>query len=185
MRTTDQERYPPTAAALKSGEQITLRFLAPEDARALGDCFAAMPRATYRFYSPHALDHAGGAAEAAQALSPRRVALVAENGAHGIAGYAWYRWKGEDSRRSTFGICQHPGYRGVGLGQAMIARLLEIAAHVGPPVMSLTVQLANARALALYHKMGFQVVREQVRGEVDEFAAEPEYCMEQLTRTPA
>jgi ribosomal protein S18 acetylase RimI-like enzyme len=141
-----------------------------------------MPRATFRFYSPHPLNHEGGAMEAAQALSPRRVALVAENAGHEIAGYAWYRWKAEDSRRSTFGICLHPDYRGIGLGQAMIARLLVIAAHVGPPVMSLTVQLANARALALYSKMGFQVVREQVRKQIDEFAAEPEYYMEQPTR---
>ena len=185
MRQEDQDRYPPTIATLKNGEQVSLRFLALGDAQALGDCFAAMPRATYRFYSPHPLDHAAGAAVAALALCPRSVALVAENAAHEIGAYAWYRWKADDSRTSTFGICLHPDYRGIGLGQAMIARLLAIAARVGPAVMSLTVQLANTRALALYRKMGFRVVRQQVRGQVDEFPPEPEYYMEQPTREPS
>jgi len=129
-----------------------------------------------------------------------------------IVGYAWYRWRDEgeqpggsrqpsDSRQpsgselpsdsgllsgtaqsSIFGICLREAYRGAGLGQALIARLLEIARAVGPPVMALTVQLANPRAVALYQKMGFRIVREQMREAIGDFVAEPEYAMEQVVR---
>ena len=68
-----------------------------------------------------------------------------------------------------------------GLGQTMMTRLLHIAERVGLPVMGLTVQKANRRALALYRKMGFRIVREQVRGQVEELAPEPEVYMERET----
>jgi len=50
--------------------------------------------------------------------------------------------------------------------------------------MSLTVQLANNRAVALYHKMGFTIVREQMRAasEACGFPAETEYYMERRVR---
>lgn len=50
--------------------------------------------------------------------------------------------------------------------------------------MALTVQLANPRAIALYQKMGFRIVRQQVRDRIGDFAAEPEYAMEQIVREP-
>jgi len=64
-----------------------------------------------------------------------------------------------------------------------MARLLEIAQQVGPPVMGLTVQLANERALRLYRGMGFEVVREQMSdSSAYGFDPEPEYYMERLVR---
>jgi ribosomal protein S18 acetylase RimI-like enzyme len=48
--------------------------------------------------------------------------------------------------------------------------------------VDLTVQHANTRAVILYQKMGFKIVREQVRGTPDDpygFDMEPEYYMEQ------
>ena len=48
--------------------------------------------------------------------------------------------------------------------------------------MSLTVQKANPRAVALYQKMGFEIVREQMRNQVEEFPPEPEYYMERKVR---
>ena len=101
-----------------------------------------------------------------------------------MAGYAWCRWGEEQAKRSTFGICIGRACQGLGAGRALMARLLEIAAVVGPPVMCLTVQLANPRAVALYQSMGFGVVREQTRGEMDGhgFPPEPEYYMEKPVR---
>jgi ribosomal protein S18 acetylase RimI-like enzyme len=181
MLERDRERYPPISMTLQD-RQVKLALLAVGDAEALGDFYAAQPRATYRFYCPHPLTRENAALVAAKALSPTWVALIAKD-AHGtIVGYASYRWESDDSRASTFGICIRPAYRGVGLGQALSARLFEIAADVGPPVMSLTVQKANLRALALYRKMGFRVVREQMRCQVHEFPPEPEYYMERSAR---
>jgi ribosomal protein S18 acetylase RimI-like enzyme len=182
MLDRDRSRFAPVTAALKNSQTVTLRFLAAEDTQALADFYASLPRTTYRFYGPHALTRDPSNAAAA-ARSPTHVCLVAEDQACGhIAGYAWYHWESSQSPTSTFGICLREAYRGIGLGQALMERLLHVAAHVGPPRMSLTVQKANPRALALYRKMGFQVVREQMRGPVAEFPPEPEFYMERETR---
>ena len=102
---------------------------------------------------------------------PTAVYLVAENKAGQIVGYASFWWDANDDKPSTFGICIQKAYRGIALGQALIARLSEVAEDIGPTVMNLTVQKANPRAFALYSKMGFQVLREQMRGQVEEFPA--------------
>jgi ribosomal protein S18 acetylase RimI-like enzyme len=57
-------------------------------------------------------------------------------------------------------------------------RLMKIAHDIGPNIMSLTVQKSNARAVILYQKMGFQIIREQLRGGDNE----PEYYMERTVR---
>jgi ribosomal protein S18 acetylase RimI-like enzyme len=76
------------------------------------------------------------------------------------------------------GICIRRGFQDCGLGAALMDRLGAIARDVGPPVMGLTVQQANPRGIALYQKMGFGVVREQVRpGD-----GEPEFYMERRVR---
>lgn len=50
-----------------------------------------------------------------------------------------------------------------------------LAIPAGPPVMSLTVQKRNPKAIELYKSMGFRIVRDQLR------AADncPEFYMEQ------
>ena len=65
-----------------------------------------------------------------------------------------------------------------------MSRLLEIAKEIGPPIMMLTVQAANERALGLYRKMGFEVVGEGtlVARPAVGFAAEPQYYMERNAR---
>jgi len=189
MQLEYRSQFTPQVAALEDGRQLTLRLLAEDDGEALGDFYESMPRETWRFYCPPKLTREDAAEKAAHALSPTKVCLVAVDETTGqIAGYDWYRWKNEESRAGVFGICLREAYRGIGLGRALIQRLLEIA-HLlrrgykfGPPVMSLTVQLANPRAVALYTKMGFRIVREQVREQIADFPAEPEYYMEQTVR---
>ena len=188
MQIEDGSQSPPRVVTLRDGRQLTLRLLAEDDAEGLGDFYESMPRETWRFYCPPKLTREDAAEKAARALSPALVCLVAVDETTGqIAGYDWYQWENEESRASVFGICLREAYRGVGLGRALIQRLLEIAhgrlrggvRKVEPPVISLTVQLANPRAVALYTKMGFRIVREQVREQVADFPAEPEYYMEQ------
>lgn len=178
----DQERFAPTPATLKDNRVVTLRFLAIEDAERLGDFYLSIERAAYRFYCPHPLTREQAAKKVAMAFAPTSGVLVAENETQEIVGYASYWWNADDEKPSIFGICITQAYRGIALGQALMARLFEIAEKVGPPVMSLTVQKANPRAFALYSKMGFQVVREQMRKQVEEFPPEPEYYMERPAR---
>lgn len=201
MLPEDQASYPPLTATLKDGRSVRLRLISVADTSALSDFYASLPRETWRFYCPPRLTHEDAVRRAAEAEAPTVVCLVAQEPWSGaIVGYAWYRWRDEgeqpsgsglpgDSRlpsgtaqSSIFGICLREAYRGAGLGQALIARLLEIARAVGPPVMALTVQLANPRAVALYQKMGFRIVREQMREAIGDFVAEPEYAMEQVVR---
>jgi len=184
MKPEDRRRFPPQAVGLKDGRQGVIRPLATDDAVALGDFYATVPREDLRFYCPHPLTREKAAENAAAADSPYQVVLVLEAPDRTIAGYAWYRWTEENASRSTLGICIRRDFQGVGAGQALLARLLEIAQEIGPPIVSLTVQLANARGRALYQKMGFRVVREQVRPADPALGleAEPEYYMERRVR---
>lgn len=195
MLPEQQAGYPPLIATLKDRRSVRLRLISLVDASALDDFYASLPRETWRFYCPPRLTREDAARRAAEADAPTIVCLVAEEpSSRAIAGYAWFRWRDEGeqpgdsgqphgtAQSSVFGICLREAYRGAGLGQALIERLLQIARAVGPPVMALTVQLANPRAVALYQKMGFRIVREQMRDRIGDFAAEPEYAMEQIVR---
>ncbi|MBN1247782.1 MAG: GNAT family N-acetyltransferase [Anaerolineae bacterium] len=183
MRPEDRTRFPPVPVSLKDGREAVLRLLETGDAEALADFYGALPRETWRFYCPPRLTSIDAAKKAARALDSRLVCVVAEDATtNQIIGYDWYTWKDEASRASVFGICLRESHRGAGLGHALMEQLLRIAREVGPPVMSLTVQLANPRAIALYTKMGFRIVRQQVRKAVGYFPAEPEYYMEREAR---
>lgn len=182
MTPADQHHFPPQSVTLKDGRSAIVRALHESDADDLGDFYAAIPREAIRFYCPHPLDREHARRNAAKALAPYEVVLVLEPAAGGIGGYAWYRWH-DGAERSGFGICIRPDHQGNGAGRALMQRLLEIAATVGPRTICLTVQKANARAVALYQSMGFQIVREQMRGPLPghDFPPEPEFYMERLS----
>lgn len=183
MKPVDIQRFPPKELRLKNDDRATLRLLSPKDGGALAEFYKGVPLEDIRFYCPHRLDREQALANAAKAHSPMEVVLVVETMSREIGGYAWYRWREEKSDLSTFGICVSRAWQGRGVGEVLMTRLLEIAREVGPPTMSLTVQLANERAVRLYRKMGFIVVREQMRGKhLHGFAPEPEYYMERRVR---
>lgn len=186
MRPEDKHLAPPVIATLRDGRTATLRLIETTDAAAAGAFYAAVPRADGRFYlRPSRLTREEGAKLAAGADDPCRVVLVLDDGAGGIGGTAWYQWKDETASTSTFGICIARAWQGTGAGGALLDALFAIAGRVGPPRMALTVQKANARAVALYQKKGFAIVREQELGERDGFPAEPEYYMEKVVRPSA
>jgi len=180
MTPQDQDRFPPLAITLKDGRRITLRPLRPEDGPALGDFYAAIPPADEFFYCPHPLTRERAAANADRAGSPTEVVLVIDAGPGAIGGYAWFRWAA-GAAAAGFGICLARPFKGHRLGEALMRRLQEIAVEIGPGTLQLTVQKKNPGAIALYRKMGFQVLREQTRSD-----GEPEYFMEwTAARRPA
>jgi ribosomal protein S18 acetylase RimI-like enzyme len=210
MLPQDSARFAPVVKTLKDGRSITLRLLEQGDAEALGDFYESVPREDYRFYRAQKLTRAMGQRMAREqadsdnlvcvvgvynavpaggqgAAAPTAGAGCAERSsgqaaAGQIVGYAWYDWKEPTDPMSRFGICIRRGYQDGGTGRILMTRMLEIAREVGPPLMNLTVQKANVRAVALYQKMGFHIVREQMRGPSPEFETEPEYYMEQSLR---
>ena len=185
MLPQDRARYAPVERTLKDGRALTLRLLEPTDTEELTRFYESVPPEDFRFYRAQPLTR-----EMARKMAEERadtvnlVCLVGVDAAAGgrIAGYAWYDWKEPQAPMSTFGICVRRGYQDGGMGRILMERLLEIAREVGPPIMNLTVQKANPRAVALYQKMGFAIVREQMRGPSPIFEPEPEYYMEQPVR---
>lgn len=165
-------------AVLRNGSEVTVRPLSIDDGVLLGDFYESIPERDFHFYSPHGLTRENAEKKAKMALAPNFVCLVIETELNEIAGYAWYSWESNSSRESVFGICIKPDYQGIGSGRLLMERLLETAKTSGPSIMSLTVQLANKRAVALYSDIGFKIIREQLR-ETDN---EPEYYMEYVVR---
>ncbi|MFC1451950.1 GNAT family N-acetyltransferase [Verrucomicrobiota bacterium] len=184
MTPEDRQRFPPTTVALKDGWKGVIRPLRATDADALVDFYASIPREDFRFYAPHPLDRANAERNAKNADSPFEVVVVLETPKGKIGGYAWYRWKKETDTESVFGICLRRRHQGLGAGRALMTRLAGIARDLGPPVMTLTVQLANSRAVSLYRQMGFEVVKQDMRapGASCGFPPEPQYHMELRVR---
>ncbi|QWC24793.1 ribosomal protein S18-alanine N-acetyltransferase [Bacillus haikouensis] len=79
--------------------------------------------------------------------------LVVEDG-ECIAGYCGV-WLVVDEAHIT-NVAVLPDYRGKGLGEALMKRIMEIAKQVGAHVMTLEVRVSNEAAKGLYRKMGFQ-----------------------------
>ncbi|TFG65520.1 MAG: GNAT family N-acetyltransferase [Anaerolineales bacterium] len=182
MLKKDCDRFTETNIKLKNGNHVALRFLAVEDEEAFGDFYVSIERSAYRFYCPHPLTRENARLRVDAALSPTVVGIVAINAMQHIVAFASFQWHVSDSGPGFFGICIQKQYRGLGLGKALMERIAEIAKEVGPPVMSLTVQKANPRAVVLYQKMGFRIIREQMRNQVEEFPPEAEYYMERVVR---
>ena len=173
MTPADQHRFPRLAVTLRNGTPAVIRPLAESDGAALAAFYAGIHPEDAFFYGPHPLTREYAVRNATNAGSPVEVVLVLEPPGGGIGGYAWYRWT-EGEASSLFGICIARPFQGAGAGRQLLARLLEIARTVGPPVMQLTVQKKNPKAVELYTKMGFRIVRDQLRKE----DGEPEYYME-------
>ena len=178
MKASDRDRYPPVKVALRNGAEVVLRLLSADDGEKLGDFYEQVPREDFRFYCPHPLDMAHALKNAANALSPLEIVIVLDTPDGRIGGYAWCRWREGASEIGGCGVCVGRDWQGLGAGGWLMWRLVEIARDIGPAVMSLTVQKANARALSLYKQAGFKIGREQVRAASHGFAAEGEYYME-------
>ncbi len=82
------------------------------------------------------------------------------------AGCAW--WRQFDASDPSYGyvaddvpelgIAVLPGYRGKGIGRAVLTGLLELAAGEGHEALSLSVEDRNHGALRLYESLGFEDV---------------------------
>ena len=167
-----ESRLFPEQISLKNGKPASLRPLRAGDSEALTQFYESIPKEDYCFYCPHPLDREHALKNTKNADHPNKVCLIMETEKHEIAGYAWYRW--QNTSKSEFGICIRRDYHGVGAGKQLIQHLFKVAKQYGPPVMSLTVQKANAGAVILYQKSGFNIVREQLRASDQE----EEYYME-------
>ncbi|WP_053361400.1 ribosomal protein S18-alanine N-acetyltransferase [Bacillus sp. FJAT-27251] len=88
-------------------------------------------------------------------LTKNRFALytVIEHGRE-VAGYCG-AWIIVDEAHIT-NIALLPEFRGMGLGEALMRKVMEIARKMGVRTMTLEVRVSNDRAQSLYRKLGFQ-----------------------------
>jgi [ribosomal protein S18]-alanine N-acetyltransferase len=90
--------------------------------------------------------------------NPRAEVYVAVRRGHllgWIAGLVVRR--GQRLRGRIYAIAVHPHSRGLHLGQKLMARAIRQLTTRGAELLSLEVRHDNAGALALYHKLGFQI----------------------------
>ena len=73
-----------------------------------------------------------------------------------VLGYGGFWLVAGEAHISTIAV--HPEWRGRGLGELLLAHMLEQATALGAETATLEVRVSNQRAQNLYRKYGFQVV---------------------------
>ena len=148
---------------LRDGRQCTIRSVEPEDAPLMLQYMKIMLGETpFMLRTPEEFDYT--AEEEAAILTrkrddPRSLMLVAEMDGRIIAS-ADVSSRGPKSRllhRSELGISILKDYWHLGLGSALMERLIAFAQRSGYEQIELTVESKNRRAVNLYMKYGFTV----------------------------
>jgi ribosomal-protein-alanine N-acetyltransferase len=70
-----------------------------------------------------------------------------------VLGYGGFWFVRGEAHIST--IATHPLYRGMGLGELLLASMIRRGLNMGAQVLSLEVRVSNEPAIALYHKYQF------------------------------
>jgi ribosomal-protein-alanine N-acetyltransferase len=78
-----------------------------------------------------------------------------------VLGYTGFWLLVDDAHVSTIAV--HPEWRGRGLGELLLASLLERARALGAQRATLEVRVSNRAAQALYHKYGFEALERRSR----------------------
>ncbi len=84
--------------------------------------------------------------------------LVAVDDKAAVLGYASFGdWRAFDGYRHTVehSVYVHPDRRGAGIGQALMAVLIERARFIGKHVMIAGIEAKNAASITLHKKLGF------------------------------
>lgn len=71
-----------------------------------------------------------------------------------VVGYGGFWFSKGEAHVST--IASHPEFRGLGLGELLLAGMIRRALHIGAGELSLEVRVSNEVAIALYEKYRFQ-----------------------------
>jgi ribosomal protein S18 acetylase RimI-like enzyme len=139
--------------------RLTRRYIVP-----LQRFNAGLSAPTSAVFLPHAYDDATLArhVERDRAGKDRTYVLTFDGE---VAGY-FFLWE-FDQRVPLLGIGLADAWQGQGLGESMLRFLIDDARLNGRDGIELTTVLTNARALQLYHRVGFEEI-----GEVDNVAGD-------------
>jgi RimJ/RimL family protein N-acetyltransferase len=139
---------------LKDGREVTVRFLTDKDKVELFHMFSSMSEKALAWsMAPYTMEVIERWISNIQNL----ISLVAEYG-NKIVGYASI-FRFPHPRRKGVGdqlIYLHQDFHSVGLGTALMEKLLQLAKKEGMHKIELTVVVDNEVAIHLYNKLGFQ-----------------------------
>ncbi|MBI5092276.1 MAG: GNAT family N-acetyltransferase [Candidatus Hydrogenedentes bacterium] len=139
-----------------------VRVLAHDDAARLSRFYQALPEQSRYFFEPYADVSVDAMNEVVRrALSGFDFSSVALDEAGGIIGHFFFM--DVASEVPHLGIGLREDAQGTGLGGVFLAYLIAVGRRVlRKNAIGLTVMKTNARALRLYQRHGFQIVREDV-----------------------
>jgi ribosomal protein S18 acetylase RimI-like enzyme len=90
-----------------------------------------------------------------RAGSADRVVVVAERDGRLVGMASGGRAPVDETAAGLYSMWVEPGARGTGVAGAIVAAVVEWAREAGYPVLGLGVTTTNARAIALYRRLGF------------------------------
>ena len=148
---------------LRDGRCCTIRSVEPEDALSMIQYMKIMLGETpFLLRTPEEFDYTPE--EEARVLGgrkndPRTLMLVAEMDGQIIASadVCSHGKKSRVQHRAELGISVRKDYWQLGIGSALMERLIAFAVHCGYEQIELTVESKNNRAIKLYMKYGFTV----------------------------
>lgn len=155
--------FPAQKISLKNGESVILRPAQESEAEALLDAFIEISATSPYILST--LESARLKTVETQAAwirgsneNPRSILIVAEHG-HKIVGITNMVAFKDVKRlhRAGLGMSVHFKYRGLGLGDALLKKLIELSREIPDlELLELNVMSPNVAAYRLYQKSGFQ-----------------------------
>ncbi len=135
---------------------IVIRRISAEDIVALGDFFIALAGdvESVQFFHPHpfTLEFAHELCVRAAISGDRYYVACFQDR---VIGYMMLRGWDEGYTVPSFGVCNHPALRDVGLGQALLVHAVQESRLARASQLRLTVFKNNERAVHVYRKFGF------------------------------
>ncbi len=147
-------------AALRVPVEFAVRPLRAGDAPALAAFYAALSPASRHFFEPYSDTSVAAMEEVVRrAESGEDLSLVALAPTDGVIAHIFYRQVTEEVPHLGIGLLD--AYQNRGLGATLLVHLIGLGRHVlRKKAIGLTVMKENRRALHLYEKHGFRVVRD-------------------------
>ena len=143
---------------LRNGEPVLSRRFRRTAGDALYEFFTQrLSPESQRLYSLQPLDRNLVEWVVSEADAPDIVRLVAFNG-NSLIGYAYWRPQIFKPKLPLLSIAVADEYQGVGVGRALMELLIEAARLRGMDGLELHVFKHNRRAIALYRKVGFEII---------------------------
>ena len=155
--------YPAETVTLKDGSTCVIRSAGPEDAaRMLQYVHIMLGETRFLLRTPEEFDYTEEAEAnvlAGRMNDPRSLMLLAEKDGQIIASadVRSYGIKSRTWHRSNLGMSVRKDYWHLGVGSALMERLIAFAKNAEFEQIELEVVAANRRALNLYVKYGFEV----------------------------